>query len=193
MWNIGYRRIGDPGGGWPDTLLDVAAAVDHLATLVAAGVALDLGRVTVAGHSAGGHLALWVAAAPGRSALRPTARVHPHSAVGFAAVSDLARAGRLGLGRGAVDALLQGSAADQPGRVDAGSPRALLPLGVPQLLVHGDADDVVPLELSRDHAHAARASGDEVELVEIEGGGHMDCLDPASGAHAALCAWLARR
>src|SRR5579872_5792979 len=60
-WNVEYRRLGDTGGGWPGTLLDVAAAADHLRTL-AAPYHLDLSRVVAMGHSAGGHLALWLAA-----------------------------------------------------------------------------------------------------------------------------------
>src|SRR6266516_2333805 len=62
-WNIEYRRVGDPGGGWPTTLVDVASAADYIHTL-APTYTLDLKRVVTIGHSAGGHLALWLAARP---------------------------------------------------------------------------------------------------------------------------------
>ncbi len=61
VWNLGYRRVGAPGGGWPGTFDDVVAGIDHLATLAADGVAIDPERVIVVGHSAGGQLALWCA------------------------------------------------------------------------------------------------------------------------------------
>jgi pimeloyl-ACP methyl ester carboxylesterase len=68
----------------------------------------------------------------------------------------------------------------------------MLPLGVSQLVIHGTSDDVVPIEISRSYAQAARMAGDTVELLELSGTGHMDYLDPSSAAHAALCGWLAR-
>lgn len=185
-WNIGYRRIGEAGGGWPGTLDDVAAAVDHLATLRDQGVALDLARVVVIGHSAGGQLALWIAS----RARQAATRVRPCAAIGLAAVSDLERAWALDAGQGAVRAFLRASPAVEPARCAAVSPIALLPLGVPQLLLHGARDDTLPAALSRDYAAAARAAGDAIDHVELPDQGHMDFLVPASAAHAALCAWL---
>jgi pimeloyl-ACP methyl ester carboxylesterase len=68
----------------------------------------------------------------------------------------------------------------------------MLPLGVSQLVIHGTSDDVVPVEISRSYAQAARNAGDRIEMQELSGTGHMDYLDPSSAAHAALCDWLAR-
>src|SRR5438132_9320670 len=59
-WNLEYRRIGNAGGGWPGTFEDVAAGADHLHSL-AHEFNLDLNRVIAIGHSAGGHLAFWLA------------------------------------------------------------------------------------------------------------------------------------
>lgn len=193
VWNIEYRRLGVPGGGWPGTLQDVAAAIDHLAEIAAGGTGLDLDRVTVVGHSAGGQLALWSAAGSGkRHDCRAPSRVHPIAAAGLAAAADLAGAYALGAGDSAVNALLGGSPDQYPDRYEAASPLSLLPLGVKQLLIHGTADEALPVELTRSYVHAARSSGDDVEYVELIGAGHMDYLDPKSKAHNTLCHWLGR-
>jgi acetyl esterase/lipase len=192
VWNTGYRRVGAPGGGWPGTLQDVAVGIDHLATLVAGGIALDLDRVCVVGHSAGGQLALWAAARTRPDPLRGPVRVRPCAAVGLAPVADLVGAHALAVGNDAVGALLGGSPAHVAERYAAASPLALLPLGVPQLIVHGAEDAALPIELARRYVQAAQASGDDVEFVELQRAGHMEYLDPASEAHAVLCRWLMR-
>lgn len=186
VWNLGYRCVGTPGGGWPGTLEDPTAGAQHLAAIMQEGVALDLDRVTLVGHSAGGHLALWTAA-QGRGA---SGRVRVARVAGLAPVTDLLRAQALGLGKGAVTELLGLPPLGNASLYQQASPRARLPLGIPQLLIHGTADPAVPIEFSRDYAQAAREAGDPVELVELEGAGHMEFLDPASAAHGALCRWL---
>jgi acetyl esterase/lipase len=184
VWNLEYRRLGAPGAGWPGTFVDVAAGLDHLAQLAAEGADLDLDRVAVAGHSAGGHLALWCGA---RRRLRADASpVRVSLAIGLAPIADLARAAKLRVGGDVVPELLGGLPARVPERYRAASPMEMLPLGVPQLILHGTADEAVPIELSRGYAEAARAAGDTIELVELPGMGHMDYLDPASDAHAAF-------
>ncbi len=194
VWNLGYRRLGEPGGGWPGTPQDVAAGIDHLAMLVDDGTDLDLIRVTVVGHSAGGHLALWAATRHRAPAdIGVSARVRVAAAVALAGVADLARAYALTVGSGAVGELLGGSPEHQPDRYAAASPMALLPLGVRQLVIHGTGDETLPTELSRDYARAAAAAGDQVELLELFGAGHMDYLDPHNEAHARLCRWLEQR
>jgi acetyl esterase/lipase len=192
VWNIGYRRLGAPGGGWPGTFEDVALAVDHLASLVDERVALDLDRVVVAGHSAGGQLALRVAARSARADVPSPRRVRVLAVAGLAPMADLKEAAARNSGRGAAREFLGGAPDAVPERYAAASPRERLPLGVPQLVLHGALDEALPVGLSRDYAAAARASGDEVELVELPGAGHMDFVDPATAAHAELCRWLAR-
>jgi acetyl esterase/lipase len=191
VWNIEYRRVGAPGGGWPGTVSDVALAVDYLATLVDDGFDLDLSRVVVAGHSAGGQLALCVSARSPGARFHP-ARVQPIAAAGLAAVSDLARAYQDAAGNGAVDQFLGGGPDQVPDRYSAASPIELLPLGVAQLIVHGARDQALPIDLSRHYASTAQALGDRVDVVELPEAGHMDFLDPRSEAHATLCKWLAQ-
>ena len=191
VWNVEYRRLRAPGGGWPGTLHDVASAIDYLATLVADGIELDLDHVVVAGHSAGGHLALWVAARNKPVNISSPVRVQPIAAVGLAAITDLARAYNLNAGKGAVNEFLGGPPGDYPDRYAAASPIELLPLGVRQLIIHGAKDEALPIELSRSYAAAAQASGDRVDFVELPDAGHMDFLDPNNNAHSALCEWLA--
>lgn len=191
VWNLEYRRMGAPSGGWPGTFADVAAGIDFLADLRAAGAEIDLERVAVVGHSAGGHLALWSAArAKRRGELRRPARVQPFAAAGLAAIVDLEGAFLSGAGRGAVAELLQGSPPELPERYAQASPLSLLPLGVRQLIVHGSSDEVLPVEMARAYCRAALSAGDSVEYAEVSGGGHMDSLVPSSAAHRILCRWL---
>ncbi|MDQ6747196.1 MAG: alpha/beta hydrolase [Candidatus Dormibacteraeota bacterium] len=199
-WNVEYRRVGSPGGGWPGTLLDVAAAVDHLRHVAAGtpdteGQTLDLARVGVIGHSAGGHLAVWAA---GRRSLRhgdPGAgpEVQPVAAVSLAGVLDLADAAGRGLGGGAVPALLGGSPTGLPDRYRVASPAERLPVGVSQLLVHGDRDGIVPAECSRRFQERARAAGDDVTLSTQPRVGHFEVIDPRHPAGRAGLDWLAGR
>jgi acetyl esterase/lipase len=144
-------------------------------------------RVLTLGHSAGGQLALWLAARP-----RVEGRPHPSAAISVAGVCDLRQAWEAGLGDGAVEELLEGSPTHYPERFAAASPFARLPLGVPQLLVHGSADETVPPEQSRAYAEAARSAGDEVELVEVEGADHFDVVDPTHPAWEAVVERLPR-
>ena len=176
-WNVEYRRVGQEGGGWPGTFEDVAAAIDRLTEIDE----VDHTRVVTCGHSAGGHLALWLAARPRLPAGMPGAgpRVTPVAAVAQAGVCDLERARLDNLGNGAVEALLGPSDAT---RDAAASPAALAPLGVPLLLVHGDADDVVPVSQSR----ALAALDPAAELVELPGVDHFEVIEPASTAWVAV-------
>jgi acetyl esterase/lipase len=178
-WNIEYRRVGQDGGGWPGTLEDVAVALDRLAEVDD----VDVTRIVTCGHSAGGHLALWLAARHRlvSGALGAGPRVRPLAAVAQAGVCDLERAWRDNLGGGAVAALL-GSFEELPERYGTASPAALAPLGVTQVLVHGTADDIVPVSQSREHA----ARDPQAELVELRGGDHFDVIDVGHAAWAAV-------
>ncbi|HEV8064772.1 MAG TPA: hypothetical protein VGP46_08080, partial [Acidimicrobiales bacterium] len=177
-WNIEYRRIGllGGGGGWPATCADVAAAVDHLATVTG----LDLDRVIACGHSAGGQLAFWAAARdsmPESGPGRPV-RLRLAGAVSLAGVLDLVEADRLGLGGGSVAEFLGGHSAQLAQVYALASPAALLPLGVPQVVIHGQLDNAVPVSMSASYAARAEAAGDQVTYVSLDGVGHRDIIDP---------------
>jgi acetyl esterase/lipase len=176
-WNLEYRRLGS-GGGWPQTFSDAADGLDRLATLREEGEPLDLGRVVAIGFSAGGPLALW-------AATRRDGAVHPTRAVSQAGLVDLEAVARDD-GIEAYVARWLGDPDAHPEVYAAANPAALLPLGVRTLLVHGDADENVPTELSVEFARRAREAGDDAEAVVIPGAGHFDHLDPASPAWAAV-------
>jgi len=177
VWNIEYRRVGN-GGGWPATFADVAAAIDHLDGVDAP---LDLERVSVLGHSAGGHLALWAAGraklpqgAPG--AIQGAPRIRLQRVISQAGVCDLVGAYReMDV---AVGALMGGAPEQLPERYAIGN--------------HGVLDETVSVQRSRDYAAAALAAGGEVELVEIEGeaGRHRAHIDPREAAWAVVTSWL---
>jgi acetyl esterase/lipase len=194
-WNLEYRRVGD-GGGWPATFEDVAAGIDALAGpgQQAATGRLDLGRVVAVGHSAGGHLALWAGGRPrlpsGSIGAEP--RIRLTGVVSQAGVADLVHAAEHLLGAGAAVALLGGSPAEQPERYRLASPTALVPVGVPVALVHGEDDQVVPIAQSERFAAAAARAGDRVTLTRLSGIGHFELIDPTSTAWAACRAHLDR-
>jgi len=187
-WCLEYRRVGDAGGGWPGTFEDVARGADHLRAIAPAH-GLDLQRVVAVGHSAGGHLALWLAGRarlPAADPLRGKDPLALRGVVGLAPIPDLARAAGEHVCGNAVPELLGGTPAAQPARYGAASPLALLPLGVPQEIVHGRADRIVPVALSEAYVAAARAKNDTANLVAVEGAGHFDVIAPTSKAWAAV-------
>jgi acetyl esterase/lipase len=171
-WSLEYRRIGNAGGGYPGTFDDVRAGASHLAK-IAKERSLDLKHVVATGHSAGGHLALWLAK---QSAL-PLRGVVP-----LAPVADLKRAWELKLSSNVVEEFLGGAPAQVAERYRTASPLEMLPMGVRQRVIHGDRDDVVPLAMSLAYVAAARKSGDDCTLTEPDGAGHFELIDPRTAA-----------
>ena len=190
VWNLEYRRIGHAGGGYPGTFLDVAAGVDKLRDLAKAQN-LDLSRVVVAGHSAGGHLTAWTA---GRGRLPKTSQLYVakplsiRAAVSIDGINDLKAYRAEGPGRcgepGTVDELLKGAPRQSP-YADT-SPRELLPTSVAQVVVSGELDPIVPVKLARTYATAATRSGTRTELIVYPGAGHFEPIDPATPAGRAV-------
>jgi dipeptidyl aminopeptidase/acylaminoacyl peptidase len=172
-----YRRVGQPGGGWPGTFDDVAAAVRGLPALVgeAAAGRVTTDRMVLAGHSAGGHLALWAAAQE-----IGLARPDLLAVVSLAGVCDLAACHRLRLGQDAAGELMGGGPEELPERYLRADPMAAIPVRASVILVHGLADDRVPWQQSGTYATAASAAGGEARCVLLPDAGHFDVIDPLS-------------
>lgn len=190
-WSIEYRRVGSTGGGWPATFQDVAAAYDYLPTL-GRTYPLNLARPIAMGHSAGGHLAFWLAARhhiPASSPLHtPQPTLPLHAVIALAGAVDLALTISLStpsafpLGGPATQVLIGGSPSDHPDRYQAADPGQLLPLNLKQFLVQGAQDTIVPPQLASLYAEKARKQGDQVTVIPISHADHFDVVDPQSQA-----------
>lgn len=175
-WNLEYRR--PDLHGWEATVADVATGLDTLRRLPDP---LDLTRVAVLGHSAGGQLALRVVAdAPWVAMVVP-----------LAGVVGLAEGWRRWLGNGGVAAALEGSPVDRPDRYAAADPSQRLPLEVRQLVVQGRHDDLDLVDLNRQYVAAARAAGDQVDHLELPGD-HYAVISPGAPIWQATATWLTR-
>ncbi|MEU8580984.1 alpha/beta hydrolase family protein [Streptomyces abikoensis] len=186
-----YRRTGTPGGGWPGTFDDIAAVADATAGL-AARLGADPRRQVWAGHSAGGHLALWAASRHRLPQGSPWHAARPEAAVlSLAGCASPTLAALWDLDEGAARALLGGTPEGVPERYAAADPGWLLPTGVRVTLVHGTADEQIPVAMSRTFTARARRLGDPVSLVELPGVEHFALIDPRSAAWPEVLAALA--
>ena len=194
-WSVEYRRVGDTGGGWPTTFQDAAAGFDFVAIL-AKKFPLDLTRVIAAGHSAGGHLAFWVAGRhhidPHSEIYEPRPQVPLHGVLALAGAVDLRVTIDLSgfftfaHDRREVYALMGGDPTEVPDRYKAGNPGDLLPFNVPQVLIQGTEDDQIPPVLPSRWSEMARCRGDTVAVNIIPGASHFDVVDPESLAWSAV-------
>jgi acetyl esterase/lipase len=184
-WNIEYRRLGEPGSGWPGTYHDVGRAVDQVRA-IAREHNLDLNRVAVVGHSAGGHLAMWTAA---RHRLTRTSELYVADPLPVRGVMDLAGpldmmaniSGYEALCEDSViTSLLGGTPAAVPEHYAQASAIKLLPLGIPQVLVVGSHEHFVPLPVVDAYVTAATGAGDQVRRILIPGAGHFEIASPLS-------------
>lgn len=184
-WNVEYRRRDDPGGGWPGTFEDVANAADSLRS-VAKRFPLDLARVVAVGHSAGGQLGLWLAA---RHRFPPAAILHSADPLPITGVVSLAGPGDLRdfdsygdamCGEGTIPRLLGGSYQEVTDRWREASPSSWLPLGVPQVMIAGEFDRIMPKRNLERWQRMASEAGDRVEVEIIPGASHHEVMSPAS-------------
>jgi len=180
-WTVEYRRVGDEGGGWPGTFQDIAMSADKMLS-VADEYSLDTSRIIAAGHSAGGQLALWLAASSQfhDNPLFASARVVPLIGVlALAPAADLAYLHQTGVCDNVVDKLMGGSPTAFPDRYALGSPVELVPISIPQLLVIGTYDDNWS-PVGRRYLAAAEAAHDQVRLIEASQSGHFEMINPDS-------------
>ncbi len=182
VWSIEYRRVGDEGGGWPSTFADVGQGADFLRD-IAPKYGLDINRVVAAGHSAGGHLALWLAARrklPSSSELRVQNPLAVRGVFGLAPAPDLEGLHAAGTCGGVVNQLMGGSPTDHPDRYAATSLMQLAPVGVPQVHIVG-AHDRTWTPVGRAYVARAREVGDTmITLVEAPEAGHFELISPTS-------------
>jgi acetyl esterase/lipase len=184
-WNVEYRREQEPGGGWPGTFLDAGNGVDALRQ-AAGKYPLDLGHIVTMGHSAGGQLALWVAArgrVPRSSEVFMANPLPVRGVVSLAGIVDMrafAEYGKQPCGERHIR-VMGGMPGSQPARYAAVSPAELLPLGVPQVLIWGGDDMVVPDSLFRGYERRSHA-----EVITLAGAGHHDLCDPGGGGWARI-------
>lgn len=186
-WNIEYRRVDNPGGGWPGTFQDVSSAVDYLRTL-AKTHPLDLKRVVIVGHSAGGHLALWAA---GRARLPKGSPLSTPDPLKVRGALNLAGPGNLRsifpfqkevCGGTPITRLFGGTPEEVPDRYRIGSPAEMLPLKVEQVLITGAQDHAVPPKYGREYEKEARQRGDKVKMLVVENAGHFEVIAPGTAA-----------
>jgi acetyl esterase/lipase len=182
VWNIDYRGV-DRGGGNPTTFWDVGYAVDMLPQY-AERYKLDLSRIVAVGHSAGGHLALWAAGRPRLprgSVLRPPNPQRIHAVISLGGLPDLEEAAippGSGCGTEVIARLTDGD-------FEETSVPRLAPLGIPQVLINGLQDRIIPVRYAHNYAAKMRAAGDDVRVRMIESTGHVELIAPGTAAWAA--------
>ncbi|TSD46548.1 alpha/beta hydrolase [Rhodococcus sp. KBS0724] len=174
VWNIEYRRLG-AGGGWPEMSADVKAAYDAIPGIVAEAseVEFDLTQVRLLGHSAGGHLAVWLAG-------EKDVFTRPERVVAQAAALDLASAAERGRRISYIEDLFGVPFESDPDLYRTASPQHRLPIGVPVVCVTGSDDMQVPAKVSARYVTAAQAAGDPAVLSVVEGEGHDAFLSPST-------------
>lgn len=175
-WSLEYRRIGDPGGAWPGTFDDIEAGYAYLARLIEPHN-LDPARVVVAGHSAGGHLALWIAQRIEEQ--HPDNGVVPRGVLGLAPAPDLEYLYEQGTCGNAAGLLMGGSPEQFPERYAYGSVTNRIPQATPQVVVVGRYDETWrPVGVR--YARAAAAQGATIDVIDAPEAGHFELIDPDS-------------
>lgn len=180
-WSLEYRRVGNEGGGWPGTFQDIGRGADHLRSL-ADKYSLDLDRVIAMGHSAGGHLALWLAVRsrlPRDATIGSAEPLQLHGVLALAPAPDLRYLHEQEVCGHVIDKLMGGSPEQVPDRFRWGDPTLTAPADVPQVLVIGKHDkNWAPPGLR--YFEAARERGDDIRVIDAAESGHFEMIDPDS-------------
>ncbi len=181
VWSLEYRRVGNPGGGWPGTFLDIARGTDFVRGL-AAEYSLDVNQVITMGHSAGGHLALWAAA---RHRLPPSSPLYlpnpliPKGVVALGSVPTLEMLHKEQACGAVVNKLMGGSPLAVPERYSHAAPAHLFPLGVPQILINGRFDESW-FRFGKAYFDQAQQAGEDIRFIVAPESGHFEVIMPAS-------------
>jgi acetyl esterase/lipase len=195
VWNVEYRKLGEPGAGYPGTFLDVAAAVDRIRA-EAGRYRLDAKRVVALGHSAGGHLALWAASRPRLPTTSPLWRADPlpiRAVISLGGIGDLKDQGDVFAGACGPEPIpkIIGKAERAQPYTDT-SPAELAPLGVRVVMISGAFDHVMPPHTGRAFVQKLRKAGDSAEVIAIPDAGHFDVVLPSTAAWKLVATTLAR-
>ncbi|QHL89450.1 alpha/beta fold hydrolase [Nibribacter ruber] len=182
-WNIEFRRVGNPGGGWPGTFLDVAQGIDFVKQL-AKQYPVNAKEVVLMGHSAGGHLALWAATRHCISKESPLYKQKPlkiKGVVSLAGIADLKTyATAPGSCNSAVPQLMGGRLDQVPDLYAVASPLGRMPLKLPVRMVQGDKDPIVPVSQAKSMASFSSQKQYLVQEVIVPNAGHFDLVAPTS-------------
>lgn len=184
VWNVEYRRVDEPGGGYPGTYQDMNAALELLSAQ-AARYRLDTTRIVAVGHSAGGQLVQWIAGRARLPVSSPLYRAHPlpvRQVVSLGGLADLRHEQAL------IKASCDRDTAELAGLPDSARPDVyadtnaaeLMPNGSHTVLVNGELDTIAPPRAARDYAARARAAGDAAEVLVLPGASHYDEVAAAS-------------
>lgn len=181
VWNLEYRRVGNPGGAWPGTFLDIANGTDYLREL-ARKHPLDLDQVVPVGHSAGGHLALWLAARAKLSSKSDLYLANPlplKRVLAMAPGTDIRLVTKTKMCGSVMNKLMGGTPAQVPERYKDASPISNIPLGTPHTILVGDLDGYEVF--GRSYFYSATDAGDnQIDLVSAPESGHFEMIDPKS-------------
>ncbi|MCW2474029.1 alpha/beta hydrolase [Candidatus Symbiopectobacterium sp. NZEC151] len=189
VWNIEYRRVGYLQQGYPETFIDAIEAINVLAPLSEKYPQIDLSPVYIAGHSAGGHLSLWLGNHKARLS-EHALNIIPDAFIGLAPVVDLVASYRDVQRREFITAFLGCTPDENRDIYQHTSPIAQLPAQGKQVIFHGEHDEVLPIGEIDDYARHAQQKGTPVECITIAQGTHMDFCDPDSQSISRFIDWL---
>ncbi len=185
VWNLEYRGVDRPGGGYPGTFTDVADGADAVRKL-AASRHLDLRHVVAVGHSAGGHLVLWLAARDGLPAASPLRRAHPlrvSVAFSLGGLPDLEAA--MAPGTNTCDSdpprrLVGEPSAARPSVFADTSPAVMSPPRAAVTLINAERDRIAPPAFAAAYAARVGTKGPAPRTVVVPDEGHVELISPGS-------------